>query len=126
MREWLPAIRTRFANYSQRCDFSTVIGSRAESGKLQAAGVVSGFRLFGNKRREARLNEAARAADAFACSKQAARRFETALEELSASRYDEAIGGLGFMVRSMNLDLKVTSQVLFFPMTSKPKSIEIP
>jgi hypothetical protein len=75
---------------------------------------------------QARLNEAARAADAFACSKQAARRFETALEELSASRYDEAIGGLGFMVKSMNFDLKVNSQVLFFPITSKPKSIEIP
>jgi hypothetical protein len=46
--------------------------------------------------------------------------------EWSVSRYDEAIVSLGFMVRSMNFDLKLAPQILFFSTTSKPKSIEIP
>ena len=56
------------------------------------------------------------------------RRFEleVSLEERPVSRYDEAIVSLGFMVKSMNFDLKVAPQVLFFSTTSKPKSIEIP
>jgi hypothetical protein len=55
------------------------------------------------------------------------RRFETSsLEEFSFSRYDEAIVNLGFMVGSMNFDLKVSPQVLRLSTTSKPKSIEIP
>ena len=33
---------------------------------------------------------------------------------------------LGFMVRSINFDMKVAPQVLFFPITSRLKSIEIP
>ena len=47
------------------------------------------------------------------------------LQEWSVSRYDEAILSLGFMIRSMNSDLKVAPQVLFFSKTSKSKSIEI-
>jgi len=48
------------------------------------------------------------------------------LAEWPVSRYDEAIVSLGFMVRSMNFDLKLAPQILFFSTTSKPKSIEIP
>ena len=48
------------------------------------------------------------------------------LAEWPVSRYDEAIVSLGFMVRSMNFDLKLAPQIFFFPTTSKPKSIEIP
>jgi hypothetical protein len=33
---------------------------------------------------------------------------------------------LGFMVGSMNFDLKIAPQTLCFSITSKPKSIEIP
>ena len=48
------------------------------------------------------------------------------LAERSVSRYDEAMVSLGFMVRSMNFDLKVALQIRFFSTTSKPRSIEIP
>ena len=48
------------------------------------------------------------------------------LAEQSVSRYDQAIVSLGFMVRSMNFDLKVAPQLLFFSTTSRPKWIEIP
>ena len=41
------------------------------------------------------------------------------------SIYDEATLSLGFMVRSMNFDLKVATQILTFSITSKPKAIEI-
>jgi hypothetical protein len=77
------------------------------------------------------------AADAIACSEQAAseirdgiridhKRQVSSLAEWPVSRYDEAIVSLGFMVRSMNFDLKLAQQILFFSTTSKPKSIEIP
>ena len=40
--------------------------------------------------------------------------------------YDEAIGNLGMMGKEMSSRLIVVPQVLFLPITSKPKSIEIP
>jgi hypothetical protein len=49
----------------------------------------------------------------------------SSFEEWSVSRYDKAILSLDFMVKSMSFDLKVAPQVLFFPTTSKPKSMEI-
>jgi hypothetical protein len=67
------------------------------------------------------------AADAVACPNRTASEIrDKSLEELSVSRYDEAIVSLGFIVGSMNFDLKVPPQVLFFPTISRPKSIEIP
>jgi hypothetical protein len=48
------------------------------------------------------------------------------LQDGLSTRYDEAIVSLGFMVRSMNFDLKLAPQILFFSTTLKPKSIEIP
>jgi hypothetical protein len=48
------------------------------------------------------------------------------LAEWSVSGYDEATVSLGFMVGSMNFDLKIAPQTLCFSTTSKPKSIEIP
>ena len=59
-------------------------------------------------------------------SQASASRVVPSLAEWSVSRYDEAIVSLGFMVRSMNFDLKLAPQVLLFSITSKPKSIEIP
>ena len=59
-------------------------------------------------------------------SQASASRVVPSLAEWSVSRYDEAIVSLGFMVRSMNFDLKLAPQVLLFSTTSKPKSIEIP
>ena len=46
--------------------------------------------------------------------------------EWCIARYDVATVSLGFMVKSMNFDIKVASQVLFFPTTSRLESIEIP
>ena len=46
--------------------------------------------------------------------------------EWCIARYDVATVSLGFMVRSMNFDLKLAPQLFFFSTTSKPKSIEIP
>jgi hypothetical protein len=46
--------------------------------------------------------------------------------EWCVARYDVATVSLGFMVRSMNFDMKVAPQVLFFLTTSRLESIEIP
>ena len=51
---------------------------------------------------------------------------EGSIAERSVSGYDEAIMSLGFMVRSMNFDLKIAPQTRCFSITSKPKSLEIP
>ena len=48
------------------------------------------------------------------------------LAEWPVWRYDEVIVSLNFMVRSMNIDLTVPLQALFFSTASRPKSIEIP
>jgi hypothetical protein len=53
-------------------------------------------------------------------------RLGVSLAEWSVSGYDEAIVSLGFMLGSMNFDLKIAPQTLCFSITSKPKSIEIP
>jgi len=46
--------------------------------------------------------------------------------EWCIARYDVVTVSLGFMVRSMNFDLKLAPQIFFFSTTSKPESIEIP
>jgi hypothetical protein len=48
------------------------------------------------------------------------------LEESCASRYDEVIIELGFTFISMSFDLKIATQLSFFSIISRPKSIEIP
>ncbi len=53
-------------------------------------------------------------------------RLGVSLAEWSVSGYDEVIVSPGFMVGSMNFDLKIAPQTLCFSITSKPKSIEIP
>jgi hypothetical protein len=88
--------------------------------------VSDGLRHIHNFR-VARQNEAALRRTLSSARSKRHRRFETrSLEEWSVSRYDEAIVSLGFMVKSTNFDLRVFPQVLFFPTTSKAKSIEIP
>jgi hypothetical protein len=73
------------------------------------------------------LNEAALRRTLSRARTERHRRFETkSLEELSVSRYDEAIPSLACMVGSVNSDLKLAPQVLLFPISSRPKSIEIP
>jgi len=84
------------------------------------------------------LNEAALRRTLSRARSKRHRRFETCMRkdhklerpgvvaEWCIARYDVATVSLGFMVRSMNFDIKVASQVLFFPITSRLESIEIP
>ncbi len=80
----------------------------------------------GSRVLQARFERSRFAADAIACSKQAASEIRdlhmnrsqaselrVCLAEWPRSRYDEAIVSLGFVVRSMNFDLKLVPQIFF-------------
>ena len=78
-------------------------------------------------KRNGDLDEAAGAADAYACPTQPPSEIRhSGVEQLSLWGYDEAILEVWLRGETTNSNVSLVRQVLYLPITSKPKSIETP